>query len=77
MIRWISSTGVLALAGALLRAPIALVLILAVVAVIAIVATYILIAKRGIAPRINWGSLSIEFARVSDQDDTENTPQNS
>jgi len=77
VIRCLIPSAVLALAGTLARVPIAVVLILAVVVVIAIVATYILIAKRGIAPELDWGSLSIKFARVPDQEDTESSSQNS
>jgi hypothetical protein len=62
MIKWISSSAVLA--GALFRNPTLLILIVAVVAVVVVLATYVLAAKREIAPRIKWGNLRINFERI-------------
>jgi hypothetical protein len=53
--------------GALTRGPDQLVLILAVVTVVVVLATYLLIAKKGVAPRIEWGKLKISFARLPDR----------
>jgi hypothetical protein len=43
-------------------------LIVAVVAVVIVLATYLLIARRGIAPRVQWGPLNIDFARIPEEE---------
>jgi hypothetical protein len=66
VIKWLTSGAVLA-GGAWSRSPTLLVLIMAVVAVVVVIATYVLIARREVAPRIEWGKLKIDFTRLPKQ----------
>jgi hypothetical protein len=34
-----------------------------------VLATYLLIARREVAPRLSWGNFKVDFARLSDSDD--------
>lgn len=57
------------IAGLLSQSPTLLVAIIAVGAVIVVLATYLLIAKREVAPRIRWGKLRIDFDRLPKRKD--------
>jgi hypothetical protein len=66
--KWTTLSAVVA--GFLAKAPTS-VAVVAVSLVVVVIATYILVARRDIAPRLKWGRLKIDFARVPKQGDSD------
>jgi hypothetical protein len=58
-------------AGLIAKGPTFVAVVLAVSVVVVVIATYILVARRDVAPRVKWGGLKIDFTRVPKESDTD------
>jgi nitrate reductase gamma subunit len=57
-------------AGFIAKGP-AVVAVVSVSVVVVVIATYILVARRSVAPRLRWGGLKIDFTRVPRENDSD------